>query len=88
MDKATRTWNIVVPNATGGHWYFTFHVDFEQTSKDRVWVRWTELCIGCGTFRLNHFGVCWGCLFEAYKKLERLAEDHAYDWNLIDAKNG
>jgi len=88
MDKKQRVWNVALPNATNGHWYFRFFVDFEQVSAQRVVVKWTEQSIGSGTFTLGTFGVCWGCLFEASKRLERMAEDHAYEWNVIDAKNG
>lgn len=88
MDKKQRIWNLYVPNATNGYWYFIFYVYFEQISTQRVVVRWTETSIGSGSFKLSHYGVCWGCLFEAYQRIERLAEQHAYDWNIIDARCG
>ena len=85
MDKATRVWNMVMPNATNGHWYFSFNVEFEQISTQRVVVRWTDLAIGRGHFTLGTFGVCWGCLFESFKRLERIAEAHVEAWNELDA---
>ena len=84
MDKATRIWNMVMPNAKGGHWYLSFRVDFEQVSTQLVVVRWAQQAIGSGTFNLGHYGVSWGCLFEAFKRIERIAEAHVETWNQRD----
>ena len=86
MDKATRVWNMVMPNATNGHWYFSFNVEFEQVGAQRVVVTWTEIAIGSGTFNLGHRGVSWGCLFESFKRLERIAEAHVQAWNELDER--
>ena len=86
MDKAKRVWTVVIPRSTQGNWVFIFYVNFEQTGTQQVVVRWRELSIGSGTFKLNHFGVCWGCLFQAFKRIERIAEAHAYDWSELATK--
>ena len=88
MDRVYRTITVTPPNAFGGIWGFRFFLDFEQINTQRVVVRWTEESIGCGDFTLSHYGVCWGCLFEAFQRVERIAEEHAKTWNKMDARCG
>ena len=84
LDRVQRTVGVTTPDTTGGIWGFRFYLDFEQVSIQRVVVRWTEVSIGSGEFTLSHFGVCWGCLFQAFKIVECIAEDKAHEWNKKD----
>jgi len=84
LDRAQRTVTVTLPDATGGIWGFTFSLDFEQVSTQRVVVRWTEPSIGSGEFKLAHFGVSWGCLFQAFQRVQDIAAKHAFDWNEMD----
>ena len=83
-----RMWSYDSPNATNGHWHFLFHITFEQASTQRVVVTWRELCLGSGSFVLGERYLSWGTLFRADKRLRRMAEDHAFEWNKIDARCG
>ena len=84
--SAKRYWQYNIPNATDGYWRFHFDVHFDVVSTQRVVVTWHELCLGSGSFVLGERDVNWGTLFRADKRLRKMAEDHAFEWNKMDAR--
>ena len=85
MTHAERLWRYRIPNASDGYWHFIFYIDFNVVSAQRVVVNWQEISLGSGSFLLGERDINWGTLFHADKRLRRMCEAHALDWNEMDA---